>query len=157
MRIPLILAAAAAGLAALPAQAQHAGGAFLAAYDTNHDGKLPRAEYDAARAERFAATDADKDGSISEAEYVGEYSARLDRQLAASGDSAEKQAEERTRQIRQTHVRFGALDTNKDGRIDRAEYDAIAGRTFAEQDADKDGVITAADVAATAAARKAAN
>jgi Ca2+-binding EF-hand superfamily protein len=155
MRIPLILAAATVGLFALPAQAQHAGNAFLAAYDTNKDGKLPRAEYDAARAERFAATDANHDGAISEAEYVGEFAARLDKQLAASGDSAEKQAEERTRQIRQTHVRFGVLDTSKDGRIDRAEYDAIADKSFAEQDADKDGVITAADVAATAAARRA--
>jgi len=153
MRIPLIAAAASIGFVALPAQAQHAGNAFLAAYDTNHDGKLPRAEYDAARAGRFAATDADKDGGISEAEYVGEFTARLDAQLAASADSAEKKAEERTRQIRQTHVRFGVLDTDKDGRISRAEYDAIAAKSFAEQDADKDGVITAADVAATAAAR----
>jgi hypothetical protein len=154
MRTILILAAAATtGFAALPARAQHAGNAFLAAYDTDRDGKLPRAEYDAARAARFAATDADKDGAISEAEYVGEFSARLERQLAASAESAAKKDEERTRQIRQTHVRFGVLDTSKDGRIDRAEYDAIADRTFAEQDADKDGVITAADVAATAAKR----
>lgn len=151
MRIALILAAAAAaGFVALPAQAQHAGNAFLAAYDSDKDGRVPRAEYDAARAARFAATDTDHDGAISEAEYVREFSARLEQQLAASGNSAEKQAEERTRQIRQTHVRFGVLDTSKDGRIDRSEYDAIAAKSFAEQDADKDGVITAADVAATA-------
>ena len=150
MRIALTLAAAAASFTALPAQAQHAGNAFLAAYDSDKDGRVPRAEYDAARAARFAASDADHDGTISEAEYVGEFSARLEQQLAASGSSAEKQAEERTRQIRQTHVRFGVLDTSKDGRIDRAEYDAIAAKSFAEQDADKDGVITAADVAATA-------
>ena len=108
----------------------------------------------AGRAERFKATDANGDGSLSEAEYVAEFSGRFEKDLAASNSSEEKKTEARQRQIRQTHVRFGILDTDKDGKISHAEYRAIADRTFAEQDADKDGMITARDVAATDARRK---
>ncbi|HVJ00859.1 MAG TPA: hypothetical protein VM662_01675 [Sphingomonas sp.] len=155
IRYTLGLATLAAGFAATPAAAQHAGDAFLAAFDTDHDGRLTRAEYDNARDVRFKATDADHDGAISEAEYVAEFSARLEQQLASSGRSEEKKKEERQRQIRQTHVRFGVLDTDKNGRIARDEYDRVAARSFAEQDADKDGVVAASDVTATAARRTA--
>lgn len=152
-----LLAAAliACGFAATPAFAQHEGGAFLAAYDSDKDGTLTRAEYDAAREARFKVTDANGDGSVSEDEYVAEFSGRYEQELAASGRSEEKKAEARQRQIRQTHVRFGVLDTNKDAKISPAEYHAIAQRAFAEQDADADGAITAKDVAATDARRKA--
>ncbi|MGK6356375.1 hypothetical protein ACMGDH_14260 [Sphingomonas sp. DT-207] len=146
----------AAGFTALPAAAQHAGDAFIAAFDSNGDGSLTRAEYDAARAARFKATDADGDGAFSEEEYVAEFTARFEQQLAKSDRSAEKKAEERQRQIRQTHVRFGVLDTNKDSRIGRDEYDRVAERSFAEQDADKNGIVAANDVAATTAKRTAA-
>ena len=156
MTLRIILAAGliAAG-AATPALAQHGGNAFVAAYDADKNGTLTRAEYDAGRDARFKATDANGDGAITEEEYVGEYSARLEVELASFDRGEEKKAEARQRQIRQTRVRFGVIDTNKDGKIDRAEYDAIAERSFAEQDADKDGTITPADVAATAARRTA--
>ncbi|AHE53369.1 hypothetical protein [Sphingomonas sanxanigenens] len=155
LRIILATGLLAAGAAATPAFAQHAGNAFVAAYDADKNGSLTRTEYDAGRDARFKATDADGDGTITEAEYVAEYSDRLERELASFDRGEEKKAEARQRQIRQTRVRFGVIDTSKDGKIDRAEYDAIAERSFAEQDADKDGTITAADVAATAARRTA--
>ncbi|AQR74322.1 hypothetical protein [Sphingomonas sp. LM7] len=99
MRHPALLAAAllVAGFAAVPACAQHAADAFIAAWDGNCD------------------------GGISKDEYVGEYAARLDKQLAASSRTEEARREERTRQIRQTHVRFGVLDTDKDGVITAAD------------------------------------
>lgn len=153
MTTRILLAAALLAGTATPALAQHGGGAFLAAFDTNKDGTLTRAEYDAAREARFQATDSNHDGGISEEEYLAEFTARLEQQLAASDRSEAKKNEERQRQTRQTHVRFGVLDTNKDGKISPEEYHAIADRSFAEQDADKDGVITAQDVAATNARR----
>lgn len=146
----------AAGLTAFPAAAQHAGDAFIAAFDTNGDGSLTRAEYDAARAARFKATDADGDGALSKDEYVAEFTARLEQQLAKSDRGEEKKVEERQRQIRQTHVRFGVLDTNKDSQIGHDEYARVAERSFAEQDADKNGIVAANDVAATTAKRTAA-
>lgn len=128
-----------------PAAAQHSGSAFLAAFDTDHDGRLTHAEYDAARGARFAAMDTDGDGAIVEAEYVDEYTARLEQQLAASTDTEDRKTEERQRQTRQAHVRFGVLDADKDKTITRAEYDRVGARSFAEQDGNTDGVVTAED------------
>ncbi len=146
-----------ASVAALSAHAApHEGSSFLHDYDTNKDGSVSRAEFDAERVARFKATDANKDGTVSEEEYVGEYSARLEKQLAASTDSEEAKTEERQRQIRQAHVRFGVLDTNKDQKMQQAEYDASGARAFAQQDDDKDGIVTLADTQATAARQLAA-
>ena len=136
--------------------APHEGSAFIHDYDANHDGQVSRAEFDAARADRFKATDANGDGWLSEDEYVGEYSGRLEQQLAASDRSEEKKTEERQRQIRQAHVRFDVLDKDKDRKMTQAEYDASGARAFAEQDNDKDGIVTAADAAGTAARQMAA-
>lgn len=147
----ILLAASGAAIAA-----PHEGNAFIHDYDANDDGQVSRAEFDAGRAARFKSTDANGDGWVSEDEYVGEYRARLEQQLAASDLSEEKKTEERQRQIRQTHVRFGVLDKDKDAKMIQAEYDASGARAFAEQDDDKNGTITAADVAATAARRLAA-
>ncbi|BBK41235.1 hypothetical protein STVA_12550 [Allostella vacuolata] len=147
--------AALALLATGAVAAPHGGSAFIRDYDRDRDGQVTRAEFDAVRDARYKATDADGDGVLDEAEYVGEYTVRLDAELAASTETAEKKAEERQRQLRQAHVRFGALDRNKDARIDRAEYDASGARAFEEQDDDKDGIVTQADAAARRAKRAA--
>ncbi len=135
--------------------APHDGASFIHDYDADHDGKVTRAEFDAGRTARFRATDVNADGWLSEVEYVGEYRARLEQQLAESYRDEEKKTEERQRQLRQAHVRFGVLDRDKDGKMTSAEYNASGERAFVEQDADKDGTITAADVAATEAKRAA--
>jgi len=136
--------------------APHEGSAFIHNYDTDHDGQVTRAEFDAVRVTRFKTTDANHDGWVSEDEYVGEYSARLEQQLATSNLTEDKKTEERQRQIRQTHVRFGVLDKDKDKKMVQAEYDASGARAFAEQDDDKDGTVTQSDATATAARQKAA-
>lgn len=155
------VAAPALALTLTPAVSAHAaphdGASFVHDYDADHDGKVTRAEFDAGRAARFRTTDANGDGWVSDAEYVGEYQTRLEQQLAASDRDAEKKVEERQRQMRQAHVRFGVVDRDKDAKMVEAEYDVSGARAFAEQDNDKDGTITAADVAATEAQRLAAN
>jgi hypothetical protein len=159
MKHELILAAVAAaaiGVATPALAAPHEGSAFIHDYDTSKDGKVSRTEFDGVRAARFKATDANGDGWVSEDEYIAEYKARLDAQLAASDDTAERKAEERQRQLRQAHVRFGVLDKDKDSKMQQAEYDASGTRAFAEQDDDKDGTITQADATATAARQLAA-
>lgn len=157
MKYSIILAGLAATMATVPAfAAPHEGSAFIHDYDTNKDGSVSHAEFDAVRLERYKATDANKDGTLSEQEYVSEYQARLEKQLAASDDTAERKAEDRQRQMRQAHVRFGVLDKDKDGKMTQAEYDASGARAFAEQDDDKNGVVTQADATATAAKQLAA-
>ncbi|WP_332773075.1 hypothetical protein [Phenylobacterium sp.] len=146
LRLPLAMTAALLALAATSAQAApHEHSAFIADYDLDKDGKVTAAEFKTVRDKRFAAMDVSKDGGLDEAEYVGEYEGRLNAQLAASPESAERKAEERVRQMRQAHVRFGVLDKDKDAKVSAAEYAASGGRAFAEQDGDKDGVITAGE------------
>lgn len=110
---------------------------FLKTYDTNLDGKVSRAEYDAKRHEDFGRTDANKDGTVVESEYVGEYEVRLDAELAAM----------RKRQLDQAKVRFGVIDADKSGKMTAAEYEAVATRTFSRLDTNGDGVVDEADTA----------
>lgn len=156
LTLPAALALTVVGVSTAAIAAPHEGNAFIHDYDVNKDGAVSRAEFDAVRAERFRATDANKDGTVSEAEYVGEYSVRLEQQLAASTESDAVKTEERERQIRQAHVRFNVLDSSKDKNLQQAEYDASGARAFAQQDDDKNGIVTAADAAATAARQLAA-
>lgn len=143
-RLPLALAATL--LAAEAAQAAPHGRAdFIADYDLNKDGKVSADEFKTVRGQRYAAMDANKDGGVDETEYVGEYTLRLDAQLAASTEDADRKAEERVRQIRQAYVRFEVLDRDKDKKISHAEFDASGVRAFAEQDGDSDGQVTAAE------------
>lgn len=71
------------------------------------------------------------------------HEGRLTAQLAASSESAERKEDQRVRQMRQAHVRFGVLDSDKDGKMTPAEFEASGLRAFAEQDGE--GVVTAAE------------
>ena len=54
-------------------------------------------------------------------------------------------AQERAGQLRQTHVRFNALDTDESGYISKQEFNRSGERAFARMDSNKDGVLSAAD------------
>jgi hypothetical protein len=124
----------AASLQAQPAGGQ-AGSVFIGAWDTDGDGKVSRAEYDAARTQRFAQADEDGNASLTADEYVNEYAVRLDTEIADA----------RKGFIEQTHTRFRSLDKDGDGRVNRTEYDGSGERTFTHLDHDKDGRIAAGD------------
>lgn len=142
----LVVAIAAAATAQA---APHGQSAFVQDYDTDKDGVVTRAEFDALRASRLKAMDTNGDGKVSEAEYVGEYVARLDAELAASTASAEDKAKTREGQIKQAHVRFNVLDKDKDGDLTVAEFAASGARAFAEHDGDGDGVVKAGEAKKT--------
>ena len=134
--VVLLILAAVAPQWAL-AQAGSGKSDFLANYDTNRDGKVSRAEYDAKRAEDYRRTDADKNGTLSEAEYVAEYAARLEAQIAAM----------KAAQLAQAHSRFGGLDGDKDGRMTEAEYRGAADFPFNRLDTNRDGTVDEKDTA----------
>lgn len=106
---------------------------FIAQHDSDGDGKVSLAEYKQFRASRFNDGDSDGKGYLSEDDYVDEYATRLEQQLE----------DERKAHIKQTKARFESLDSDKDGFISRAEYDASGARMFAHLDKDNSGVISA--------------
>lgn len=54
-------------------------------------------------------------------------------------------AAERAGHLRQTHVRFNALDKDEDGYISRDEFNRSGDSAFSRMDTNKDGVISKAD------------
>jgi hypothetical protein len=125
--------------------ASHSTTTFINEQDTNKDGVVTLAEFDAERAAHFKVMDADSNGTLSEAEYVGEYETRLNIQLESITD-AEKKKEQYQRQMRQAKVRFGVLDKDKDAKMTFAEFQASGHAMFNRHDADKDSTITTKDV-----------
>jgi hypothetical protein len=95
-------------------------------YDTNKDGFVDKAEWDAGQEARFQQLDTNKDGKLSKEEMFARSRAD-DRQLE-----------------RQDRL-FRRMDRDRDGFVSRAEFMAHAERNFARCDADKDGRITAAE------------
>jgi hypothetical protein len=125
--------------------ASHARDTFIREQDQNGDGVVSKEEFADGRAKQFATIDADRNGVLSEAEYVGEYTGRLTKQLAASTMTPADKEEERVRELRQAHVRFGVLDSDKSGGITQAEFAYSGWRMFTTHDTNKDGVVSAAD------------
>ncbi len=107
-KLPLIALAAAAfaGVASAqpPGPGRGHGGPFgLLAMDSNGDGKLTRAEFDAAQRANFAQIDANKDGSATPEEFKAFHDA--------------KRAE-------MSKTRFDAVDQDKNGQLSQAELEA---------------------------------
>ncbi len=97
------------------------------ALDGDGDGKLTKAEVDAARGKPMLLliADANKDGAVTKEE------------LAKAFASRRGQVSERV---------FQALDADKDGKIGTAEWQAAGERRFARLDRNKDGDVTADDL-----------
>lgn len=120
----------------------HSLAAFIGGYDANRDGVVTRAEYDAVRKQRFQAADVNQDGWLSEEEYVAEFESRLKQQYAGRAPD-----ESYAGSIKQAHVRFKILDTDHDGKLTVAEENAIADKTFKNNDTNGDGKVDKADKA----------
>jgi hypothetical protein len=118
---------------ALPSS--HSAEGFLALFDGNGDGEVGRAEFDAARRQQFARTDTTADGALNQDEYLAEFEDRLERHVAAVAGGSD----------RQTRVRFGSMDTDKDGKLTFAEYQVSGKRMFEAADRNRDGMVDDAD------------
>lgn len=110
---------------------------FVAEFDHNGDGVVSYSEFFSSRQQRLAAMDIAGTAQISADGYQAEYADRLDQRLAT----------DRLAQLKQTAVRFAAVDSNQDGQISLAEYQQSGERAFAFIDQNQDGVISQADPA----------
>jgi Ca2+-binding EF-hand superfamily protein len=98
---------------------------FCAQYDQNHDGRVTRAEFDAASLAKYQA--ATKGGGLTEDGWFAMTAERL--------------------KDMQAHA-FDRLDTAHTGKVTLAEFSAPAEKMFARVDKNKDGAITQDELAA---------
>lgn len=110
---------------------------FIAEFDQNNDGQVSHTEFFSSRQQRLAVMDLQRNAQIDVTGYQAEYADRLDQRLAT----------DRQRQLKQTEVRFAAVDKNQDGQISQTEYQASGQSAFVFIDSNKDGVINQADPA----------
>lgn len=97
---------------------------MLEMLDTNKDGSISKAEFEAKRSNEFSAADANNDGTVTPAELTAFHEKKME----------ERKAERQKRM-------FDRLDTNKDGKVSKEEFEA--GGKFERMDKNNDGKITA--------------
>ena len=117
--------------AEIEASEQHHGdmdGMMFQKLDTNRDGVISKAEFNAFNARHFKKLDTNNDGKLTPEELQGGH-----KQEMGHGDGT-------------THLdqRFQAADVNKDGGLDREEASnmPMLSQYFDEVDANKDGKVT---------------
>lgn len=110
-------------------------------YDANEDDAVSTEEFVSARRSVFYVTDTNKDGVLSLEEYLAEFEERIDQTVDKNRRSA----------IKQTYVRFNALDDNKDKAMTFEEFQISGKRIFTRWDKNDDGVISNKDITANVA------
>ena len=90
---------------------------ILERVDTDKDGKISKAEFDAEGAKMFAKLDENSDGKIAENEMPQRHWARFGGKM------------------------FDSIDADKDGKVTKAEFEAAGAKMFQRMDKNGDGVI----------------
>ena len=111
--------------------------AMFARMDANGDGRIDDADREARQQARFDRLDTNKDGALSPQEFA----ARGDRMGRGDGDRAHRGHGMRGGMMRGGMMK--AADSNGDGAIDKAEFDAVHTQHFTMMDANNDGTVTA--------------
>jgi Ca2+-binding EF-hand superfamily protein len=140
----LALLTFAASALATSAFADGGHGGFLKSADLNKDGVIDQTEFQTTRDKWFADLDANKDGFVSADE------------LKAFGDKmhaewAKKHADQAANKPEGKHGDFSQrilerVDTDKDGKISKAEFDAEGSKLFAKLDENGDGKIAQSEM-----------
>lgn len=131
---------------------------MFARMDVNKDGKIDKADREARQAERFKKLDTDGSGEVSLAEMTAAREARQAKRAERMSMRAEAgKGEPGARQGGKWRGGPGMgkrggrgmgmmrLDTNKDGAISLAEFEAGALERFKRQDTNNDGQVTKAE------------
>lgn len=141
-KFTLSAAAALAALIAVPAMAQQGG--MRHNPDSNGDGIVTRAEVTAEVAKRFARMDVNKDGKLDRADREAAMAARGGE---AAGQGERKRGEGKRGEGKRGEGKRGPMraDADGDGAVTLAEMQAGAVQRFDRADADKDGKLTKAE------------
>ena len=132
-RMPILVACSLA-LCTLPAFAggdHHKGEDHFKMMDTDGDGRVSRAEHQAAAKKMFTECDANHDGVVTADEMESAKMAKMD----DSDDKMEMSAKDK----------IAMRDQDKDGRLTASEHDAGAEQMFAKMDRDGDGYLSQAE------------
>jgi len=121
----------------------HAGGpgGFLKSADLNKDGVIDQTEFQTARDKWFADLDTNQDGFVT-ADELKAFGDKMHAEWAKKhGDdaAANKPADSKHGDFSQ-HI-LERVDTDKDGKISKAEFDAEGSKLFAKLDENGDGKI----------------
>lgn len=108
--------------------------------DTNQDGSIDRAEFDAMRVSRFASMDTNGDAIVSADELTAMHEKHR-AEMAAKHDGA-KDGEGHGARM------FERMDTTGDGRVTAYEWQASSLKRFVRLDANGDGAVTAEEMTA---------
>jgi Ca2+-binding EF-hand superfamily protein len=136
-----------------PAKREQRVARMIARLDTDKDGKVSKAEMEAAMNTTFTAVDTDKDGFLSKQEVDAARDAlKAYRQKVKAEPNANLAKPEPL--PRGLVKRFDKLDVNKDGKLSKEELMSVADRTFERRDANKDGFITSEEFLAAKAKKK---
>jgi Ca2+-binding EF-hand superfamily protein len=130
-RLPISLALISLAVLVGPAQAQRLGGrtSVFDGADTDHDGRISRAEFAAAREKDFDRLDRNHDGVVSRDDF-----ARLLKFRPQAGSRLDNW--------------IAARDTNHDGKMMRAELQAAPMSVFDRADANHDGFVDQKELSA---------
>lgn len=104
----------------------------FAAIDTNSDGLISKIEMRENAEGVFAAMDTNGDGALTVEEYM---SVRMGPQLGRNPARMEMRQKDKA-------ARFPAMDENRDGKVDRAEFLRGAEMRFTSADRNRDGTVT---------------
>jgi Ca2+-binding EF-hand superfamily protein len=148
-----LLSCVALGVAA-PAFAEGAGGAgggLFKTADTNKDGVVDQAEFQASRDKWFADLDTNKDGFITTDElkaFGDKMHAEWQQKHADANTNGTQPAPDASRGDRMAQHILARVDTDKDGKISKAEFDTESTALFKRLDKNSDGKIAADEVPA---------
>lgn len=107
--------------------------------DVNSDGQINAADREARLKDHFARLDTDKNGSLSLAEFTAGREMRGKRGERGDGEGMRGHRGKRGHGM---NMMGKMADTNGDGTITRAEFDAGVKAHFAKMDANGDGTVT---------------
>lgn len=141
-RLALLTFAATALATAAFADGGHGG--FLKSADLNKDGVIDQTEFQTTRDKWFSDLDANKDGFVT-ADELKAFGDKMHAEWAKKhGDQAADKPEGKHGDFSQ-HI-LERVDTDKDGKISKAEFDAEGSKLFAKLDENGDGKIAQSEM-----------